>query len=315
MLIMVLMHTSTRALVLAAALSVTACGSPDTAGSPSTTRNELSVVASFYPLQFVAERIGGEAVDVASLTKAGAEPHDLELTPKDVASLADTDLVIYLKGFQPAVDEAVAGQAADRALDVTDAADLDLTYTPIEEGVEHADEAGATDPHFWLDPQRLRAVAKIVAERLTAAAPASSSVFAANLQKLDADLATLDTDIDKGLATCASRVLVTSHNAFGYLSRRYDLKQVGITGLSPDAEPNAGQVAEVTRFVRQHKVRTIYYETLVSPAVADTIAADAGATTAVLDPLEGLNDQSQGKDYLSVMRANLANLRKGQECS
>jgi zinc transport system substrate-binding protein len=110
-------------------------------------------------------------------------------------------------------------------------------------------------------------------------------------------------------------VLVTSHNAFGYLSRRYDLKQVGITGLSPDAEPNAGQVAQVTRFVRQHKVRTIYYETLVSPAVADTIAADAGATTAVLDPLEGLNDQSQGKDYLSVMRANLANLRKGQECS
>jgi zinc transport system substrate-binding protein len=314
---MVLMHTATRALVLAAALSVTACGSPDTAasGSTSTARGELSVVASFYPLQFVAERIGGDAVDVASLTKAGAEPHDLELTPKDVASLADTDLVIYLKGFQPAVDEAVTGQAADRALDVTDAADLDLTYTPIEEGVEHADEAGATDPHFWLDPQRLRAVAKIVAERLTAAAPASSSVFAANLEKLDKDLATLDTDIDKGLATCASRVLVTSHNAFGYLSRRYDLKQVGITGLSPDAEPNAGQVAQVTRFVRQHKVRTIYYETLVSPAVADTIAADAGATTAVLDPLEGLNDQSQGKDYLSVMRANLANLRKGQECS
>lgn len=276
---------------------------------------KLAVVASFYPLQYVAKRIGGDRVTVTSLTKPGAEPHDLELTPRDVAGLADADLVVYVKGFQPAVDDAVRSQAGDRAFDGSASAKLDLTYTPIEGGERVSQESGATDPHFWLDPLRLKAVSKALAARMEQADPAAKAELSANAAALLADLDTLDGELTAGLAHCANSDLVTSHNAFGYLAKRYGLTQVGITGLTPDAEPNAGQLADVTAFVRAHQVRTIYYETLVSPAIADVVAKATGASTEVLDPIEGLNDRSQGKDYLEVMRANLANLKKGQHCS
>ena len=293
------------AALLAGALTLSACGSPESGSSDS----KLKVVASFYPLQYAAERIGGDRVSVTSLTKPGAEPHDLELTPQDVAGLADTDLVVYLKGFQPAVDEAVSSQAVDKAFNAAASADLDLTYTPIGGG-----QAGATDPHFWLDPVRLRAVVAALVERMSQADPAAAATFEANAATLDADLATLDGEFRASLARCANRSVVTSHNAFGYLAERYDLRQVGITGLTPDTEPDAGRLADVSRFVRAQGVRTIYYETLVSPSVADTVARETGAATAVLDPLEGLNDRSPGKDYFEVMRANLASLKKGQDC-
>ena len=277
-----------------AVLAVSACGSP----GPDTGDSKLTVVASFYPLQYLAERIGGDRVSVSSLTKPGAEPHDLELTPQDVVALAQTDLVVYLKGFQPAVDEGVD----DQAFDVTASADLSRT------------QEGAVDPHFWLDPVRLQAVAAALAERLSEARPAGAATFKANAAAVSADLATLDKDFRAGLTDCSIRTLVTSHTSFAYLAERYGLRQVGITGLTPETEPDAGRLAEVSRLVRAQKVRTIYSETLVSPAVAETIAQEAGVSTAVLDPLEGLTDSSPGQDYLAVMRANLASLKKGQAC-
>ena len=283
-----------RTLVGLAVLALSACGSP----GPDTGDSKLTVVASFYPLQYLAERIGGDRVSVTSLTKPGAEPHDLELTPQDVAALARTDLVVYLNGFQPAVDKAVDAQA----FDVTASADLS------------AAQQGAVDPHFWLDPVRLKSVAAALADRLSAADPAGAATFKANAATVAADLATLDKDFRTGLAGCTIRTLVTSHTSFGYLADRYGLRQVGITGLTPETEPDAGRLAEVSRLVRAQGVRTIYYETLVSPAVADTIAQEAGVGTAVLDPLEGLTDRSPGQDYLAVMRANLASLKKGQAC-
>jgi len=293
------------AALVAAALALSACGAPGSQSGDS----RLKVVASFYPLQYVAMRIGGDRVSVTSLTKPGAEPHDLELTPQDVAALADTDLVVYLKGFQPAVDEAVSSQAGNKAFDATASAELDLTYTPVDGG-----QQGDTDPHFWLDPVRLRAVVADLTERMAQADPTARATFETNSAALDTDLAALDREFRAGLARCADRTLVTSHNAFGYLAELYGLRQVGITGLSPDSEPDAGRLAEVSSFVRKQGVRTIYYETLVSPAVADTVARETGAATAVLDPLEGLNDRSPGKDYFEVMRANLASLKKGQDC-
>lgn len=309
---MILMPRLHPALVVAViALVASACGASPTAGAET---ERLTVTASFYPLQYIAVRIGGDRVEVTSLTKPGAEPHDLELTPQDVAGLSDASLVVYLKGFQPAVDTAVRGEAGNRGFDVSAAAALDLTYTPIEQGQQVDDESGATDPHFWLDPRRLSAVAVALADRMTRADPSAATQFTANLAALRADLATLDAEFRTGLANCANPDLVTSHNAFGYLAQRYGLTQVGITGLTPEAEPQAGALADVTAFVRANRVRTIYYETLVSPAVADTVAAETGARTEVLDPIEGLNDRSQGSDYLAVMRSNLANLRAGQPC-
>ncbi len=260
------------------------------------TDGEVSVLAAFYPLQFAAERVGGDAVTVDSLTPPGAEPHDVELTPQQVAEVAEADLVVYIKGFQPAVDEAVAAQASDRAIDVS--ADVPLRDS---------------DPHVWLDPTNMVVIADAIADRLATIDPEAAAGFRANAESLDADLQLLDGEWRDGTAECSSRDLVVSHEAFGYLADRYDLTQVGISGLSPESEPTPGQLAEITDFVRANDVRTIYYETLVDPKVAETVAAETGAQTAVLDPLEGLAEGSSD-DYLSVMRTNLDTVKSGQPC-
>ncbi len=315
-----LMSLGHRALVLApvlvatTALSGCAGGGPD--GGPAGTAGTVAVVASFYPLQYAAQRVGGDAVTVTNLTRPGAEPHDLELSPKDVAALSDADLVVYLSGFQPAVDDAVEAQAKGAGFDVGPTARLDLAAPgaePAGQGSADGEHPGV-DPHFWLDPTRLADVGDAIAERLGAAAPDRVATFTANAAALRNDLTALDTELRTGLASCTSKNLVTSHRAFGYLARRYGLTQVGITGLSPDAEPDAATVARVSGFVRRNGVRTIYYETLVSPAVAETVATEAGAKTAVLDPIEGISDASAARDYRGVMRANLASLRAGQPC-
>jgi zinc transport system substrate-binding protein len=271
----------------------------------------LDVVASFYPLQFVTEQVGGAAVAVRNLTPAGAEPHDLELTASDTASLQDADLVVFLHGFSPALDDGIGSVGAD-AFDVSDAADLDLTGSD-----DHADEPGdGLDPHFWLDPLRLADVGDAVALELTALLPDDADTFAQNAAALRERLEALDAEFSDGLADCANTDLVTSHQAFGYLAQRYRLTQVGISGLSPDEEPTPAQLAEVADFVAANDVTTIYYETLVDPGIAETVASETGATTAVLDPLEGLTADAidGGTDYVSVMGTNLAALRAGQGC-
>jgi zinc transport system substrate-binding protein len=293
----------------AAALAVTACGSPSTG---STGSGPLDVVVSFYPLQYAVERIGGDAVSVTDLTKPGAEPHDLELTPKDVAAVSDADLVVYLSGFQSAVDSAATAEAGDRALDVTPWARLDL-----QGAAAPGSDAGTsrTDPHFWLDPTRLADVGDAIAERLAADDPQQAKTFTANATALRTDLEALDTEITTGLASCTNRDIVTSHEAFGYFAQRYHFTQLGITGLTPDTEPDAATIARVADFVRAHDVSTIYYETLVSPAIAETVASETGARTAVLDPVAGITSSSAAQDYLGVMRADLATLQAGQACS
>jgi zinc transport system substrate-binding protein len=304
-----------RVALLAAAtttlLALAACGSGAT-GSGSDGR--LRITASFYPLQYLAERIGGADVEVTSLTKPGAEPHDLELTPRDVAGLSTSSLVVYLKGFQPAVDDAVRTDGPKSVFDASPPADLSLTYTPIEGGQTQSNQTRSPDPHFWLDPVRLQAVASALATQMEQLAPKDAAAFGTNAAALHADLVALDSDLRPGLAHCQNKDLVTSHNAFGYLAQRYGLTQVGITGLTPEAEPNPRELAGVTAFVRQNQVRTIYYETLVSPSIADTVARETGARTEVLDPIEGLSSRSQGSTYLEVMRSNLRNLRQGQPC-
>jgi zinc transport system substrate-binding protein len=298
----------------AMALGLAGCdglGARPRAGSPGT----LPVVASFYPLAFATAQIGGDHAAVTNLTRPGAEPHELELSPRDVATVSTARVVVYEKGLQPAVDEAVAQEAPDRGLDVARAATLDLTFTPIEGGTSHADGPGITDPHFWLDPVRYSAVAQAIADRLTAVDPAHRADYAARAAAFRSRIARLDRDFRTGLAHCANTAIVTSHNAFGYLAQRYGLTQVGITGLSPDAEPEPAKLAEVATYVRAHHVSTVYAETLVSPAIADTVARETGARVATLDPIEGLTTASAGADYFEVMRSDLAALRAGQGCS
>jgi zinc transport system substrate-binding protein len=302
-------------LALAAMPLLSSACSSDAPSPSSAGGSVLQVVASFYPLQYVVERIGGDRVSVSNLTPVGAEPHELELTASNTANLDDADLVVYLAGFAPAVDDGIDAVAKDHALDVGDAARLDRTYSPIEDGQQNGDDADQRDPHFWLDPTRLADVATAVAERLAAADPSDATLFRANAAVLVADLGALDAEYAAGLAHCANPDIVTSHNAFGYLAEHYGLTQIGITGLTPEDEPTPADLARVSQFVEDHHVGTIYYETLVSPTIADTVANETGAKTEVLDPIEGLSDSSAGADYLQIMRANLATLRAGQGCT
>ncbi|MGS2617625.1 metal ABC transporter substrate-binding protein [Micromonospora sp. LZ34] len=316
-------RTAPRALAAATAAllalgGLAACSDDGTAGADP---QRVDVVAAFYPLQFVAERVGGDAVSVTNLVKPGTEPHDLELNPGQVGEVAGAELVVYLKGFQPAVDEAVEQNAADRAFDVAtvqpllDAAAGGHDHEHEGEEAGHAEEeSGGKDPHLWLDPTRLATVGDQLAARLGKADPERAADYTARAATLRTDLEKLDAEYTQGLKTCQRREIVVSHTAFGYLAERYQLEQIGLTGLSPETEPSPQRLAEVAEEARSHKATTIFFETLVSPKVAETIAAEVGARTAVLDPLEGLSAENGG-DYLSVMRTNLQTLRTALSCS
>jgi zinc transport system substrate-binding protein len=282
------------------------CASGTIGGDP----GSVQVVAAFYPLQFVAERVGGGTVAVTGLTPPGAEAHDLELSPSQVADVAGADLVIYLPGFQPAVDDVIAAHGSGAAFD---AAAVVPPLGATTGGHADEDEHGATDPHVWLDPDRLATIATDLATALGELDPEHAAGYTANAAALGEDLATLDAELAAGLADCQRREIVVSHAAFGYLADRYELRQIAITGLSPEDEPTPQRLAEVIQQAEQYHATTIFFEVLVSPAVADVIADEVGAGTAVLDPIEGLAPGSD-QDYLSLMRANLAALRTALDC-
>ena len=297
------------AVLALAATSLAACGDDATSDA------DVSAVAAFYPLQFVTEQVGGDHVAVTNLTAAGAEPHDLELAPLQVAEITDADLVVYLPGFQPAVDQAVEQQAPDTGFDVTTATQLRESaddHDHDDDGHDH--DHGGLDPHVWLDPTKLADIATAVGDKLAELDPAHAGDYAANARALGDRLDELDQTYQTGLAQCDSRDIVTSHAAFGYLADRYDLHEVAVAGLSPDATPTPEAFQQVTDYVTEHGVTTIFYETLVSPSVAETIAEETGAKTAVLDPIEGLAPDSDG-DYFSVMETNLTTLVTALGCT
>lgn len=267
------------------------CGS---SAATTGTSGPETVVAAFYPIAYAAEQIGGSRLEVRNLTPAGAEPHDLELTPSDVRAIDAAALVLYLgDGFMPALETAVS-QRRGRS--------VDLLAGPGPVG-----EASRRDPHIWLDPVRYAAMVRRIGTAL-GDRPAAA--------RLARRLAVLDAAYRRGLAQCARRQVVTSHAAFGYLAARYGLKQVPLEGLAPEAEPSARALERLVEFVRRSGATTVFFETLVSPKLAQTVAREAGATTAVLDPLEGLgsDELARGDNYFSVMRANLAALRQGLGC-
>ena len=246
------------------------------------------VVAAFYPIAFLAESVAPDAV-VRNLTPPGAEPHDLELSPRDVGELRSARRVLYLGGgFMPSLEDAVAGRP--NAVDLL-------------AGVPRIDD----DPHVWLDPGLYARLAGRTAEAL--GDPSAADALVARLHRLDGEFR-------EGLSHCDRREIVTSHAAFGYLAAAYGLEQVALTGLSPEAEPSPRRLEELVERIRRERATTVFFETLVSPRLAETVAREAGARTAVLDPLEGLSDEeaARGADYFCVMRRNLRALRAALGC-
>lgn len=304
------------ALLAGALLGTVACGGTPQQASAGSGTGQFDVVVAFYPFQFLAERVARDHARVHNLTEPGTEPHDLELTPRQVGAVTSADLVIYERSFQPAVDEAVAQSGNPAVLDVATVVPLQpAARTPDDEHEGSAHDKDPLDPHIWLDPANMASITTEVAARLSAADPAHALDYVTNARTLTQELSGLDGDIRRGLASCTRTEFVTTHAAFGYLARRYGLTQIAISGLTPDTEPSPARIAEVQTQAQQHGITTVFYETLASPAVATSIATDLGLRTDVLDPIEGMTPQSRGTDYLSVMRANLAALRQAGGCA
>jgi zinc transport system substrate-binding protein len=299
-----------RAALVGASLAslLAACGASGSAAED----GRVSVVASFYPLAEAASKVGGDLVSVQNLTPPGVEPHDLELAPDDIEAIATADVIVYLGGgFQPAVEDALA--EAEHAVTVDALNAVATNAAPASE----AEEGLTVDPHVWLDPARYEEIVRAVADALAKADPANEATYAANAQAYIAQLAALDEEFRAGLSDCERTTIVTSHEAFGYLADAYGLTQVGILGLSPEAEPDPRRLAELRDLVEREGVTTIFAEELVSPKVAETLASEAGVQVAVLNPIESLTDAQEkaGEDYLSVMRENLDTLRKALDCA
>ncbi|MDQ4055233.1 MAG: metal ABC transporter substrate-binding protein [Actinomycetota bacterium] len=308
--------------LLLLAMSGCAAFSDDAGGTD--TSDGVQVTAAFYPLQYAAQRVAGDHATVVNLTKPGGEPHDLELTVNETATIAEADLVVHEEGFQPAVDVGIKENAGGEVLDAATVVNLmDVEESAEEheehsdEGDEHADEEehehGDLDPHFWQDPLRMADLGDAVAERLAEIDPDHADDYNANAGDLRADLEALDSAYTEGLADCDRDAVVVSHDAFGYLEK-YGLHLTGVAGLSPDAEPTPATLADLHELIRDEGITTVFSERLASPRFTEPLATDLGIRTAVLDPLEGLTDETTGEDYLSLMEQNLDALREANGC-
>ena len=317
--------------------ALTGCSAFSDDGGGSDSGSSPRVVAAFYPLEYATQRVAGDLAEVDTLAAPGVEPHDLELTINETALIADASLVVYEKDFQPAIDDAVEQNAEGETLDVSGPADLvtfesrheheeeeehaDEEHTDEEHGDEEHEEDGeghghdhdGLDPHFWLDPLRLADVADAIADALADVDPDHADEYAANADTLREDLERLDAAYTEGLAECDRETVVVSHDAFGYLTR-YGVHIAPIAGLSPDAEPTPADLAELHELIEHDGITTVFSETLAAPELSETLARDAGVDTAVLDPIEGLTDDTADEDYVSLMEQNLAALERANGC-
>ncbi len=333
----------TAALATATVLGVTALSGCSSDAADKNNEGKLDVVASFYPMEFLAKEIGGDDVEVTTLTEPGQEPHDLEISAKQTAQLENADAALFLKGLQPSVDEAIGQSGIKTKIDAASLTSLEKHGNEVggstdkhaehdEHGSEgehgHEDEhghegeesheghthetPGGKDPHIWLDPVRYAEVAEGVGKAFAKADPDHKATYEKNTAALVKKLKGLDTDFKNGLKNTASKakVFITTHAAFGYLAERYGLTEEAISGLDPESEPSANRVKDLQEMAKADDVTTVFYETLVSDKTAKTLAKDAKLKTDVLDPVEGITEKSRGDDYIEVMRSNLAALQK-----
>jgi zinc transport system substrate-binding protein len=348
------------------ALALVLAGCGDGGGDEATTIAEAeadatTVVASFYPLAEAAERVGGDRVTVENLTPAGSEPHDLEVSPRQVESVNAADLVVVMgRGFQPAVEQLADGRDGETlrvlsAISIPQAGEVeahdhadddghghDGGGDPADDdghghddGGDHADDdghghgdddhaeddghghgEGALDPHVWLDPTLMAEIVDEVAHHLAEVDPDGAEEFERNAEAFRAELLDLDERFEETLSDCRHDLIVVQHEAFGWMTERYGLRQEGIAGLSPEQEPDPRRMAELVGLVEDEGINTVFTETLVSPRIAETLAREAGVETSTLNPIEGLTDtqKADGEDYVSIMESNLENLEAALGC-
>ncbi len=295
----------------------------------------LQVSTTFYPLTYIAGQVGGELVHVRQITPAGVEPHDYEPSPMELAYVHASDVFLMNGAGLDPWGEAIIGELGAKgvvALRMTDELTLlegvhedhdghddgDVHAEDAHDQDDHSEHADETqyDPHVWLDPVRAQAIVERVRDAFVKADAQHADAYNANTTRTIAALQKLDQEFAAGLGQCGKRTIVTSHSAFRYLADRYRFETLAIAGLSPEQEPSPGRMAELSDLARDNGIKYIFFETLASPQIADTISREIGAQTLVLNPLEGLtpDDSAEGKDYVSIMKDNLQNLRTAMEC-
>lgn len=322
------------ALSLFAMFSLSACGAQkaDTTGNSQPAENgKLTVYTTIYPLQYAASKIGGQWAEVKSIIPTGVEPHDFEPSAQQMVALSEAELFIYngagleawaekaAEGFDPAkvkvvnASEGLALLKAEEAHHAHEAGEAHEEESAAKEaheegaGAEDEHEHGEYDPHVWLDPSLLKAQAARIKDSMIAADPTHKADYEKNYEQLASDLDGLDQEFSAMVEKAARKEFVVSHSSFGYLAHKYGLKQIAISGVNPADEPSPAELKSLIEEVKEHQIQVIFFETLVSPKVAEVIAREAGVKTATLHPLEGITEEEAkaGKDYLAIMRENL----------
>lgn len=295
-----------------------AAATSEAAADTAALAERVTAVATFYPVAWMVEQIGGERVSVTNLTPPGVEPHDLELAPDQVDALSDADLAVVMgRNFQPG-PEKIAKNRAKPTVVLLDAVGAgDGLVEEHEEGQAEESHSDEFDPHVWLDPRMFSIARAEIVRALSGADPVGAVAYARRSEELGVALADLDSSMEAGLKTCARRTIVTAHEAFGRLAARYGLLQEGIAGLSPDAEPDPQRIADLTDLVKKQGLTTVFFEELAPQNFADTLAREAGVKTAMLSPIEAPtpDELGGGASYLTIMRANLETLRTALDCT
>lgn len=274
---------------------------------------KLHVVASFYPLAEFARAVGGDLVTIETVTPAGVEPHDYEPTAKQIASIYGADVVLFNGGGVDTWATRLAPDVSSRGISVMEASKSINVIVTSEPG---SDTQMTFDPHFWLDPVLAERIIAQMQETFTAKDPKNAEFYKLNAEAYLGELTKLDQNYKDGLLACQTRTIITSHGAFTYLAKQYGFDVVSIAGLSPEEEPSAGRLAEITKIAKQKQIKAIFFETLANPKLSQALASEIGAQTLVFNPLEGLTaeEQAEGESYLTIMRSNLTNLKKGMVC-
>lgn len=281
-------------------------------------KNNLKVATAFYPTYFLTTRIAGNDVDVVSIVPNGVEPHDYEPTPQELIKISDADALIKIGlEFEPLenrlqeTNKKMIAVDAISGMSLIEAKEHHHEGEEEEEEEEHAEET--LDPHFWMSPVKMKQASENIKQGLINLDAKNTATYESNAAKLANEFDTLDTEFKNGLKNCSKKVFLTSHSAFNYLANEYGLEQVGIAGLSPETEPTPQAIVELKEEATEHNIKYIFVEELVDSRIAETLAKEVGATTLVLDPIEGIKNPDD--DYFSIMRRNLANLRVALECN
>jgi len=282
-------------------------------------KDTIIVYTSFYPMYDFASKIGGNRIQVTNMVPAGGEPHDWEPTATNIVNLEDADMFIYNgAGMEHWVEDILESLENKDLVAVEASQGIDLMNGEHHHGEDEdhdEDEDMVYDPHVWLSPMNAKIEMENIKSALVEIDPENKEYYENNYSTFVNELDILDKEFRDTLSKLPNKDIIVSHEAFGYLCQAYGLNQIGIQGLSADAEPSSAKMGEIIDFVKENNIKVIFFEELGSQKISQTIADETNAEVDVLNPIGGLTEEQieAGDDYFSIMRKNLEALKSALE--